>query len=231
MLEPGSAGQTEDLPVLLHRELIRPEPLAEFVHIPTDRPDRRRIILAPNEIPVHPQIFRFREIHNPDFAAEVMRRVPQAVSDDIEAMRLVLGETFGLQGDEDGVSVPFFGERSKVLYRHFDYSERDSTPGSRLLFSILGSSVGLSIDPEKMWYFSPDRHPMPEDKLTRYGFDPKKISPVLGVNTSQLPTWSIHNIYDGGLGLSVVFRNIAIVSNNLGLEMIKVDTKPASSTQ
>ncbi len=181
-------------------------------------PNSSLVILEPNAIPVHPDIFLSPLVYTKEFAAEVAMSVPSSIRQDVAEIERKLGVHLGMEVTEEGVAhVNRITQANEIIY--FKDFAVTVSPGETGFVEVdYNKGDATSIALVRKGYcqrvFSPDNsHPMPEEKFKAYGYPP-------GDYDIKLPTWYIHNLRFVGLGGLLYFRNFAIMFNNLGLKKV-----------
>lgn len=166
--------------------------------------------LNPDQIPIHPTLVNESQvIFTPEFAAEVMDRLSDAVIKDDG----VLGERFGGKGALaliDG-GILYKGSRTDLRQR----IRIHTNPG---LFWVEVTpnvnAANVRIDRRRGIHptlLSGSHYPMPLEKQMEYRLDQDQ---------PYMYTWTRNNIADLGLVESLASRNVAILVNNLGLQKV-----------
>lgn len=187
-------------PLLLSEDLIAPY-------------RRHQQILAPDEIPIHPDVYNAPFTFTDEFMTEVKERVPNMLRQDISEIERILGIQLGLEIEKDGIRQ----DREKTSYGAIHYVVYPP-PRKELHVSIMASSVGilphrpavLEITTRDLSSFPDLRHPMPLEKARQYS------STTDGLYL-QLPSWYTHNVHDQGETFFHYMRAFAIAFNNHGL--------------
>ncbi|GEM_PF-3338667 len=183
---------------LIHSELLDPK-------------SRYEKILAPNRIPVHPQVFDSEFAYTQGFIDEVLHCVPDSIQDDIISIDKLFPSKTGLIFSERGVTTKGGTEYFFTDFYHMAREER--------AIDVSWGSSNIALDPNKdgkrggqrleMSLIEP--HPTPIAKLSEYS---------LARDSLRIPRWYIHNVGDSAFPVFLYFRNFAIVFNNHGLQTI-----------
>lgn len=177
-------------------------------------PNRPAVIVEPNEIPVHPDVYFSPLVYTREFVAKVAGSVPDSIRQDIAEIERILRVRLGMEVSEEGI----IKANQKTSFGDFTI---DISPGETGLPEVevnygQGNATNIALVREGYCQrvFSPDiDHPMSKEKFKAYGISS-------GDFDTKLPTWYIHNLSFAGLGGLLYFRNFVIMFNNLGLKKV-----------
>lgn len=192
-------------PLLSYADLIRPK---DFVPI-----------LEPNEIPVHPDVYKSPLVYTNEFVLEVAETVPDSIRKDVATMQ-ALGINLNVEVTEGEGLVSTYrnGHISFTAFKDFIISIVSGETGlpEVQVEYVPGNATNIALIREgycKRVFYPDPEYPMPEKKLKAYGH-------VSGDYDTTLPTWYIHNLSFAGLGGLLYLRNFAIMFNNIGLKKL-----------
>jgi hypothetical protein len=167
-------------------------------------------ILPPKEIPLHPTVYGFEPAFKLGFLERVRQATPEAVIQDLEAIKGVLGFSLGIE---------LSGNELREGQNEIDLDRVRIIPSLRRnFFSVNYGSTNMSLG--DMEGFEPRRlqpasdHPLSQEKLKAYAIDPD--DPLLTAYR-----WDTNNLFDHGVALTSYMRNFAILFNNMALDEIE----------
>jgi len=188
-----------EIQLLTHEELIAPT-------------RRFKRILLPDEIPLHPFIFKSDLVYSREFLDEVRRALPVSVSEDVTQIEKMLGKSPEIQVTETGVANKL---PHALEYAFSDFSFH--AKNNRQVDVAYGSAnIGMDAQENRRIFREVEdleNHPMSLEKLKNYGIqDDDKIKNIF---------WYVHNVHGYGMPAELIFRNFAILFNNLGLARLQ----------
>ncbi len=206
MARAAQEGLRPGIPLLEHGDLIDAR-LKEFG------------IQDPGQIPVHPMVYRSPASYTQEFSNEVWASIPGSIRADLTVIEAKIGAKLPVSIDDSGIrwlGRDYLNE-GDVEFDQF-IIEADSSGSIWVIDDeSIAINIGLDISRPDMQLIDVPHpmHPMPKDKLRKYMVNPKKFD-----NARGIITWATHNLALGSTGDLLVFRNYAIMHNNLGLQRV-----------
>lgn len=176
-------------------------------------------IIEPHKIPVHPSVYRADAVYTPEFAERVTQSLPDSIRKDVATIERIMGINLRLEVTDEAL----IHNGDELPFENFTVR---ANPNAKFVeVSYVSSNIALDTREGYQAKLRPSAtHPMPQDKLRAYGFNPEQLD-------IQLPTWYIHNLSHVGFGGFLIYRNFVIMFNNLGLrEVGLVSTSPQPGT-
>jgi hypothetical protein len=158
---------------------------------------RSGIILMPNNIPLHLEVYNSDFAFTEGFVGEVTAKIPDSINDDIDTM--------------NKINIPIVLNKDRFNLKDFKI---DVSTEKRFVELARGGS-NIAMDCRKGYRCFFDE--------TDVFLDSKKVNEYsLGKGIRFIPRWYIHNLGDCGVNGELWFRNFAILFNNLGMEELGI---------
>lgn len=184
---------------LAYEELIAPNRLAGK-------------IIEPHEIPVHPTVYQAASVYTPEFAEQVTQSLFDSIRKDVATIERIMRTNLRLEVTDEAIVQ----DGDELLFE--DFTVRANPKAKFVEVCRVSSNIALDTRVGYQTKFRPSAtHPMSIDKLRAYGFNPEQPD-------IRLPTWYIHNLSLAGFGGFLIYRNFAIMFNNLGLRKVGLAT-------
>ncbi|OGH11284.1 MAG: hypothetical protein A3B38_00455 [Candidatus Levybacteria bacterium RIFCSPLOWO2_01_FULL_36_13] len=182
-----------DIPALEYADLINPT-------------SRYEPLLYPSSIPIHPQVYNAEKTYTDAFADEVYDALLGSIRKDDAIIRNMLKRDTELTIEND--TLTWKGKPFSLESFYFDIDP------NMFAVDIVGSANAQNIRIDKRDPSMLHSHPgltIPMEKQIQYRSDPDE---------PYMLRWHTHNLANLAYPEELVFRNIAILVNNLGLRKI-----------
>lgn len=185
-------------------------------------------ILGPHMIPVHPLVYESSHVYTPEFGQRVWESVPESIRQDIAAIESIVKGKVPVEVTDEAVRLTWFGDRLDGVTLPGDVERFEdfvvaATPSVKRMevrqrFSADGLNIWIMASDNRYLYTMPIvEHPMSKEKARQYEIDdPEKYQ------DEGLIVWHAHNNGNAELPLELIFRNFAIMFNNLGLQELGI---------
>lgn len=170
-------------------------------------------VLWPNQIPVHPRVWKSDFAYTPEFLSQVISMVPESVRQDISVIEKMLGKPLNLKVKGDQI-VDLNDSGFKLFYRWIWHEAKPNRKSVDVGFG--GTNIALDIGNLPTIIDLDDFPSQSLEKLKQYAFE---TDPKL-----KAYAWYVHNYLDHGKMAELYLRNFAIVFNNLGLDRVNQQT-------
>jgi hypothetical protein len=197
---------------LTHGEFYKPT-VSHEVELP---------FVAPGKIPIHPSVWRSKFAYSEKFVDEVIKRLPQAIKEDLQTARKITGKDYGVEVLDWGKEGWVVQDRSvrKGMGRGITSSDLKArwfvNPKKSYLRQRSGTDQEIILDPTGQYaafIFENDfERACSDERLREYNCGSEAEPRAL--------TWYSHNLYDATTEHILILRNYALLVNNIGLEWV-----------